>query len=293
MRKHLVSKLRKYIEFVRSLKSNNVTRIGVDGLKRFGLLEYPEKISLSNRVFNLYFAKVGIDATYEDIVLTSQQFDDMVDSYIASYDGLNVTIPFKEQVLRHVEPVGDALKIGAVNCIHQGKGYNTDWIGFYNSLKSMNVESPILVLGAGGVSKAILYALCKMGEKEIHLCNRTMERALQLRETFARECDITVEPFDDFKDVLKMVRTLVNATPIGMFDESLDLTTADLSHLSLIYDVVYKYTPLQKMAREVGITCIDGKMFWFHQAVENLKIWNVYDEEIFSACFKQVVGDEL
>ncbi|HOV53341.1 MAG TPA: shikimate dehydrogenase [Fervidobacterium sp.] len=269
-----------------------MARIEVDGLKKFGLLQYPEKMSLSNRVFNLYFAKAGIDATYEDIVLTPQQFDEEVDNYIASYDGLNVTVPFKGQILRHVTPVEDASKCHAVNCIFQRKGYNTDWLGFYNSLASINVEGPLLLLGAGGVSRAILYALCKMGHKEIHLCNRTVEKALQVKEDFSKECEIIVESFGDLKDVLKGVRTFINATSIGMFGELFDLNVDDISHLSLVYDVVYNYTPLQEMAKEVGITCVDGKAFWYHQAVENLKIWDVYEEKIFTECFEQIVGAE-
>ncbi|MBP9518245.1 MAG: shikimate dehydrogenase [Fervidobacterium sp.] len=261
-------------------------------MKRYGLLEYPEKVSLSNRVFNLYFAKMGIDATYQDIVLKPAQFDGEVDDYIASYDGLNVTVPFKEQILGHVAPVEDALKIHAVNCVFHGNGYNTDWLGFYNSLRSKSVRDPILLLGAGGVSRAILYALCKMGHKEIHLCNRTMEKALQVKEDFSQECEIIVESFENLKGVLKGMKTFINGTSIGMFGESFDLSIDDLSHLSLVYDVVYNYTPLQEMAKKVGIVCVDGKAFWFHQAVENLRIWGIYEEKIFTECFEQIVGAE-
>ncbi len=269
-----------------------MARIEVDGLKKFGLLQYPEKMSLSNRVFNLYFAKMGIDATYQDIVLKPAQFDGEVDDYIASYDGLNVTVPFKEQILGHVAPVEDALKIHAVNCVFHGNGYNTDWLGFYNSLRSKSVRDPILLLGAGGVSRAILYALCKMGHKEIHLCNRTMEKALQVKEDFSQECEIIVESFENLKGVLKGMKTFINGTSIGMFGESFDLSIDDLSHLSLVYDVVYNYTPLQEMAKKVGIVCVDGKAFWFHQAVENLRIWGIYEEKIFTDCFEQIVGAE-
>ncbi len=269
-----------------------MARIEVDGLKKFGLLQYPEKMSLSNRVFNLYFAKMGIDATYQDIVLKPAQFDGEVDDYIASYDGLNVTVPFKEQILGHVAPVEDALKIHAVNCVFHGNGYNTDWLGFYNSLRSKSVRDPILLLGAGGVSRAILYALCKMGHKEIHLCNRTMEKALQVKEDFSQECEIIVESFENLKGVLKGMKTFINGTSIGMFGESFDLSIDDLSHLSLVYDVVYNYTPLQEMAKKVGIVCVDGKAFWFHQAVENLRIWGIYEEKIFTECFEQIVGAE-
>ncbi|MGB4239643.1 MAG: shikimate dehydrogenase, partial [Candidatus Hydrothermia bacterium] len=157
---------------------------------------------------------------------------------------------------------------------------------------SKSVRDPILLLGAGGVSRAILYALCKMGHKEIHLCNRTMEKALQVKEDFSQECEIIVESFENLKGVLKGMKTFINGTSIGMFGESFDLSIDDLSHLSLVYDVVYNYTPLQEMAKKVGIVCVDGKAFWFHQAVENLRIWGIYEEKIFTECFEQIVGAE-
>jgi len=261
-------------------------------MKKFGLLEYPYKESLSKKVFNEYFKKAKIDAVYEDIVIVPDNFDDQINKYIGSYDGLNVTVPFKEKVIKYVKPVEEAQEINAVNCIFNNKGYNTDWKGFYNSLKTVTLQEPILLVGAGGASKSIIYALYKKGIKKLLLVNRTVEKAEKLRKFFLSKIDIEVESFDHLRNTIHSSKTFINATSIGMFGESFDLEVKDLSNLSLIYDIVYNDTPLQKTAKENNIKCIDGRTFWYLQAIENLKIWDIYTPEIFSETFKNLVRGE-
>lgn len=260
-------------------------------MKKFGLIEYPKKESLSYKVFNSYFKAANIKATYEDIVIEPSEFENKIQNYIQNYDGLNITVPFKEVVIKYIDIIEDAKEINAVNCIYKNKGYNTDWKGFYNSLKFPLVE-PILLIGAGGASKSIVYALYKKGVKEIYLTNRTKEKAEKLKKFFSDKIEIKVEPFENLKSIVRSSKTLINATSIGMFQESFDLEENDLSNLSLIYDIVYNHTPLQKTAQKLKINCLDGKNFWFYQAVENLKIWDIYNEEIFNGVFKKVVRGE-
>ncbi|WP_245857157.1 shikimate dehydrogenase family protein [Petrotoga miotherma] len=261
-------------------------------MKKFGLLEYPHKESLSKKVFNEYFKKANIDAVYEDIVIVPDNFDDEINKYINSYDGLNVTVPFKEKVIKYVEPVEEAKEINAVNCIFNNKGYNTDWKGFYNSLNPSMLKEPIVLVGAGGASKSIIYALYKMGIKKLFLVNRTVEKAEKLKKIFLSKIDIKIESFDHLQSIIRTSKTFINATSIGMFGESFNLEVRDLSNLSLIYDIVYNNTPLQKIAKENNIKCIDGRTFWYHQGVENLKIWHIYTPEIFDETFKTFARGE-
>ena len=250
-------------------------------MEKFGLLEYPYKESLSKKVFNEYFKKANIDAVYEDIIIVPDNFDDEINKYIESYDGLNVTVPFKEKVIKYVEPVEEAQEINAINCIFNNKGYNTDWKGFYNSLKTSVLQEPILLVGAGGASKSIIYALYKMGIKKLFLV-----KAEKLRKIFMSKIDIKMESFDSLQSIIRTSKTFINATSIGMFGESFNLEVKDFTNLSLIYDIVYNNTPLQKIAKENNIKCIDGRTFWYHQAVENLKIWDIYKPETFDEAFK-------
>jgi len=254
-------------------------------MRRFGLLQYPEKESLSKKIFNQYFKLSSINAKYDDIVIEPRKFDTKVTEYLESYDGLNVTVPFKEDIIKFISPVEDAREINAVNCIYQNKGYNTDWKGFYNSLLDTNLKLPILLVGAGGASKAIIYGLYKLGIKELILINRTIEKANKLKDFFKTKMEIIVEPFENLKDALKRSKTFINATSIGMFGESFNFSNEDLSNLHLIYDIVYNFTSLQEQALENNIKLIDGKTFWYYQAVENLKIWGIYDEVRFYDTF--------
>lgn len=254
-------------------------------MRRFGLLQYPEKESLSKKVFNQYFKLSSIDAIYDDIVIEPTKFDIKVTKCLDSYDGLNVTVPFKEDIIKFISPVEDVREINAVNCIYQNKGYNTDWKGFYNSLLDTNLKLPVLLVGAGGASKAIIYGLYKLGIKELILINRTVEKANKLKDFFKAKMEIIVEPFENLKDTLKRSKTFINATSIGMFGESFNFSNEDLSNLHLIYDIVYNFTSLQEQALENNIKLIDGKTFWYYQAVENLKIWGIYDEVRFYDTF--------
>lgn len=254
-------------------------------MRRFGLLQYPEKESLSKKIFNQYFKLSSINAKYDDIVIEPRKFDTKATEHLESYDGLNVTVPFKEDIIKFISPVEDAREINAVNCIYQNKGYNTDWKGFYNSLLDTDLKLPILLVGAGGASKAIIYGLYKLGIKHLILVNRTIEKAFKLKDFFTTKIDITVESFENLKEVMKSSKTFINATSIGMFGESFNFSSEELSNLSLIYDIVYNSTALQKQALKNGIKLIDGKTFWYYQAVENLKIWGVYDEVKFYETF--------
>lgn len=254
-------------------------------MKKYGLFQYPQKESLSKKVFNEYFRKADINAIYEDIVIEPKDFDNKAEYYLESYEGVNVTVPFKQKVIKFVEPVEDAKEIGAVNCIYHNKGYNTDWKGFYNSLENVEIELPVLIIGAGGACKAILYTLFKKDIKEIILVNRTKEKAENLKKYFSDKLEIHIEPFENLKIVIKKVKTLINSTSIGMFGESFDFTDSDLSNITFIYDIVYNDTPLQQLAKKNNITCLDGKIFWYYQALENLKIWNIYQEDIFKKVF--------
>ncbi|WP_240739554.1 shikimate dehydrogenase family protein [Marinitoga lauensis] len=248
---------------------------------RFGIIQYPAKLSLSEKIFNEYFKEININAIYEGININPEDFDLKIKNILDNYFGLNITVPFKERVFKYLSAATDsAIFLSAINTIHKGIGYNTDWIGFYNSIKNEDLNGKIMVFGAGGAARAILYGLYKLGIDKVVLINRTYDRAIKLKNLFDKKMDIKVLDFDKLNEEIKDTNVFINTTSIGMFGEKIPLRLSN--NINLVYDVVYYATPLQNEAKEKGIKFINGKMMWYYQAIENLKIWNIYDERIFN-----------
>ncbi|WGS64411.1 shikimate dehydrogenase family protein [Marinitoga aeolica] len=247
---------------------------------RFGIVQYPKKLSMSEKVFNKYFQEINIDAVYEGININPSDFDFKIKDVLNNYYGLNITVPYKERIFKYLNAATDsAIFLSAINTIHKGIGYNTDWIGFYNSIINEDLNGDILVLGAGGAAKAILYGLYKIGIDRVKLINRTYERAIELKKLFNKKIKIEIEKYEKINTIINDVDIFINTTSLGMFNERLPVKLNE--KLSLVYDVVYFHTPLQKKAESLGIKTINGKMMWYYQAVENLKIWNLFNEEKF------------
>lgn len=258
---------------------------------RFCIVGHPVSHSLSPRIYTRFFEMKGIDATYEALNIQTGEFSSVIDVLLKEYDGLNVTIPFKEAVVAHVDSMIER-SLRAVNCIFEGAGHNTDWIGFSHSLRNIEIEEPVTILGAGGASRAVVYALKRSGVHRVNILNRSPARAERVAEDF-NDGNFEVKTFsiDSLRPIVRESKSIVNATSIGMKGERLDLRREDLQGISLVYDLIYSETPLQKVARECGVeNVIDGKAMLFFQACENLKIWRLFDEKVFERAFEVVTG---
>ena len=143
---------------------------------------------------------------------------------------INVTYPYKESIIPYLSTLDSvAQTIGAVNVVHQGKGYNTDWIGFRNSLRPLvNPSQRALLLGTGGVSKAIQYAMKDLGI-DYTIVSRTSHASA-----------ITYEQLDEH--VMATHTIIVNCTPLGMHpyaDQLPDIPYHLLTNEHLLYDCIY------------------------------------------------------
>ena len=258
---------------------------------KLGILGYPVTESMSYKVFNEYFELIGEKSTYDALNIQPEYFEGEVHDILKEYDGFNVTKPFKERIMKYITSDENARIIGAVNCVFSRVGFNTDWVGFVKSLEGVEVPKVVTLVGAGGASRALLYGLLKLGVERVYLVNRTFERAVRLSKDFKNHVEVIPNELKALKDSLKESKALFNATSAGMRGEKFfDISPEDLSHLSLVYDVIYIKTPLQEMAREVGITVVGGESMWYHQAIENLKIWGIpFHEEVFKKVFEKVV----
>ena len=235
-------------------------------MKRYGIIGNPLGHSYSEKYFTELFAREGLDAVYHPYAIEDIESAKIL---IDELEGANVTYPYKEAIipyLREVEAV--ASQIGAVNVVHRGKGYNTDWIGFRDSLCPLLRENDrrALLLGTGGVSKAIQYALRNLGI-EFTLVSRKPEKAGGV---------IGYEKVDE--EVLACHQIVVNCTPLGMHPYEKELADIPYGYLTrehLLYDCIYnpERTLFLQKGEEMGCRIKNGLEMLHLQADEAWKVW--------------------
>lgn len=245
-------------------------------MRQFGLIGFPLGHSFSKKYFSEKFQNENIDARYDLYELSNiSEFPNLRNSIKLS--GLNITIPYKEQIIPLLDKLDDtATSIGAVNVIrfdydNNGKatltGFNTDAIGFENSLKPFLKphHKKALILGTGGASKAILYTLQQLG----------IECSYVSRST--REGQLTYSDLNE--EILNDNLLIVNATPLGTFpktDACPDIPYQFLTDKHLLFDVVYNpaETLFMKKGRDAGATALNGEEMLIGQAIAAWEIWN-------------------
>ena len=244
-------------------------------MMKYGLLGKHLSHSFSQRFFESYFKEHKIDASYELIELSSPDaLKDFMHGSVAQYQGLNVTIPFKEHILEFIDEVSsEAQIIGAINTIKVGSngkicGYNTDAYGFHQSIKpflDFNHHRAI-ILGTGGASKAVAFVLEKLG-LDVFFISRNPEGSKQFSYS-----EINVE-------MLSTCKLVINCTPVGMFpnsDNLIDIPYEFLTKKHLIIDLIYNpsETLFLKKSRESGAIVLNGDSMLHQQALKSWELWN-------------------
>lgn len=251
---------------------------------------FPIKQSKSPLIHGFWLDNLKIDGTYRAVELAEDGFSEFIvqlKSGDANFEGGNVTMPFKEEAFQLVDE-RDAIaeKIGAVNTIYrkEGKlcGTNTDAYGFAANLDDLvpqwrpkpEIFSKAVVFGAGGASRAILYALIEAGFGEIALYNRTLSRAETLADEFGDT--ITAYRMDDVGEGLKEANLFVNTSSLGMHGTPVpDLNFASMAEGAIATDIVYHplKTKFLENAEKQGIAIADGFGMLLHQAVPGFEHW--------------------
>lgn len=241
----------------------------------YGVLGYPVKHSLSPLFQNEAFRYLNINAVYVAFEVKPEHFEDAIRGLKAlNVKGINVTLPYKEAILKFANKVSDEVRIiSSANTIKFNEdfveAYNTDWKGFLTSLKEHIDPSgkKVLVLGAGGSARAILYALTK-AQSNIYLWNRTKSKAESLANIF--NCTVVDIP----EDIVKEVDIIVNTTSVGLSDKDPELFDYDtIQGYHLVFDIIYKDTKLLKKAKERGAKAVSGIDMLVYQGAESFKIW--------------------
>lgn len=241
-------------------------------MDKYGLIGYPLGHSFSKIYFTEKFQKEGLSSTYELFPLSAiTEFPELIEGN-PELRGLNVTIPYKESVMTYLTDLSpEAKAIGAVNVIKidgdRLTGYNSDYIGFRDSLKPMLRDeiTEALVLGSGGASKAVCHALRVLGINPTVVSRHPSEGMIGYK-------DITSEVME--KNLL-----IVNTTPLGMapnIEAAPDIPYHLLSDRHICYDVVYNpsETLFMKKAAAAGARVKNGLEMLHLQAENAWKIWN-------------------
>lgn len=246
-------------------------------MKKYGLIGFPLGHSFSRNYFNNKFADEKIDAEYVNFEIPSiQDFRRVIEENPNIY-GLNVTIPYKQQVIPYLDELNaDAEEIGAVNVIkfirEAGQklklvGYNSDVVGFMGSIKPLLKphHRKALILGTGGASKAIVYGLRKLGISSVFVSRTKKEGMLTYDE-------LTPEIVQEFT-------VIINCTPVGMFphtDTCPALPYECLTEKHLLFDLIYnpEETLFMKKGAAQGAITKNGLEMLLLQAIGAWSIWN-------------------
>ena len=248
-------------------------------MRRYGIIGKPLGHSYSERYFTELFAREGIDAQYKPYPIDHIE---EVRELLKQLDGFNVTYPYKESILPYLNEIDSiAQEIGAVNVVCHGKGYNTDWIGFRNSLAPLvHSGEKALLLGTGGVSKAIQYALTEMGVGWT-LVSRQRSCSLENASLQVRGERLEVRGYEEVDEqVMKEHRIIVNCTPLGMHPYENELPNIPYAYLDkkhLLYDCIYnpERTLFLQKGEEMGCQVKNGLEMLHRQADEAWRVFRV------------------
>ncbi len=246
---------------------------------------YPIKHSLSPKLHNAAFRKLKVAAKYEAVEVKPHDLAKFMREYRERYAGGNVTIPHKQAVMKYLDSISpEAKKIGAVNAIvnRGGKltGYNTDVFGAMFALQKIGRvflrRKKVIVLGAGGAARAVVYGLKKAGAR-VTILNRTLVHAKKLAADF--RC--AYRGLKNFGK--KPCDVLINTTSVGMWPHIKQTPLPSMVILSLskydkkplVMDIIYRprITKFLRDAKHAGCKVITGDHMFFAQAKKSFELW--------------------
>jgi len=258
-----------------------------------GVMGWPVMHSRSPAFHNYWLKKHGLAGSYVPLAIRPEHLAAALRGlHPLAFAGVNVTIPHKQEAMKIVDEV-DALakSIGAVSCVivrPDGSlaGTNNDCYGFIHAIRQEHPgwranAGPVVVVGAGGGSRAVCYGLAQEGAKEIRLVNRTLDRAREIARAFGGP--IKALAWEERHDALEGAAMVVNTTSQGMVGNSaLDLRLDKLPKSALAADIVYipLETPFLAAARKRGNRTINGLGMLLNQGRPAWKAWFGIEPEV-------------
>ena len=264
-------------------------------MKKYLVIGNPISHSLSPILHNYWLKQNNIDARYDKIKLEEDGIKGIIkDLKNQKITGCNITVPFKTKVIPFLDSLStEAEKTQSVNTIifKEGNliGHNTDIVGFDKAIKTLNFkikDKKILILGAGGVVPSIVFALKKMNVLKITISNRTKRKAEDLKLRFN---DLNILDWGNLVDF----DLIINATSLGLNNESMNLDFSKFGNNKLFYDVIYNpiETNFLKDAKKLGNKTENGKLMFIYQALEAFKLWHGIEPQINSEVLEILNND--
>ncbi|WP_054842967.1 shikimate dehydrogenase [Vulcanisaeta distributa] len=247
----------------------------------YAVIGYPLDYTLSPNIHNYVFRALGgVDAVYVPFRVSPVRLRSFVEFARDSLSGFNVTTPHKVAIVELIDDtVGPVRELGSVNTVvnRDGEllGYNTDYMAIKQALSDRGGYSggDALIVGAGGVARAVALALRDLGCSKVYVMNRTAERGRELC-SLINSWGVDCVVLDFQRNTSIKVQLLVNATPLGINgDFPIDPGNTGAG---LVLDLAYKpggVTGLIRLASERSIPYIDGLEILVRQAIEADKIW--------------------
>ncbi|MDR3282976.1 MAG: shikimate dehydrogenase, partial [Candidatus Methanoplasma sp.] len=271
------------------LSLEEMSRLG-DGCIITGLLGHPISKSLSPKMHNAAYKASGLKGIF--LKFDSESADD-IEEVVREYGikGFNVTIPFKESIIGHLDEVDkDAESMGAVNTVvNDGgvlKGYNTDVVGIEKAMANNGVDlkgMKAILIGSGGGARGCAYAMKRSGSL-VTVTGRNVDSAMKLSKDLGVECmpknSVAVDRYD----------VIVNCTPVGMYEDSYyPISLCGMSGRQVVMDMAYgAKTPIISQAESVGAKAIPGEEMLAAQGSEAFRLWTGVDQ--YEVMRKAVLG---
>lgn len=238
-------------------------------MRHYGIIGYPLHHSFSAKYFSKKFEREGIEAEYSLYPIGMEDLRLKIEDLFHRLDGMNVTMPYKQTIIPYLDRLDETAEaVGAVNVVHKRVGYNTDCIGFMESIKPLlrAFDRKALVLGTGGASKAVCYGLKQLGINPT-LVSRTPKNGMI--------------GYSDFTEGLMAEHTIiVNCTPLGMVPDTESYPPIPYELISaqhLLFDCIYnpEETVFLRKGRAQGAKTQNGIEMLYGQAKAAWKIWNI------------------
>ena len=262
-----------------------------------GLIGYPLGHSLSPLLHNNTIEREGLNYIYLPFPVARDKFPAAMAGFRAiNVRGLNVTIPYKEEVISYLDRVDPlAARIGAVNTIVNEEGvftgYNTDLAGLIRMIRedgNFNIGGKkVMLAGAGGAARAAGIGILEEGAAGLYVLNRNYTKAEKLAEEWREyypEIEIKALPLEAeaYKSLIGEVELLIDSTPVGMAPQTDTAPVIPGEYLHedmLVVDLVYnpRETCLLKAAKEAGAKTLDGLGMLIYQGIEAFRLWTGHE----------------
>lgn len=276
--------------------------IEINGHTRIcGLIGNPVEHTLSPLIHNFLAEELEQNMVYVPFHVENGRLEEAVKgAYGLNVLGCNVTIPYKNDVVPYLAEVDDlAGKIGSVNTLVRTengyKGYNTDITGLLRAMKSDGISlqgKDVIILGAGGVGRAVTFMCAANGASKVWLLNRTVDKAIQVAKevNFAVNADI-VEAFalTDYKKLPDRKYLVIQSTSLGLYPHVENVVIEDKAFYKMVeagYDMIYTpwETRFMKLVKETGAPAYNGLKMLLYQGIDAFELWNHCKISEESAC---------